>query len=217
MKGYRTILPPEQEAYIRDNLKGNGPVLMARLLNKNFGTNYSDTALKSYYKTNKLEHGHCGRFYKGQPGLSHGGGYHQNTRATQFKKGHITHNKLPVGSLIKTTDGYWKEKTADPDTWVYCHYKEWEKHNGPRDTKKSIYFIDGNRDNYQIENLAELTKRQVCMLNQKDFKNFNSREELESALLICELSAAAHKRKEQNRKGKPRGRRRKNDGGAVQN
>lgn len=76
---------------------------------------------------------------------------------TWFQKGIIPTNKAPVGTHRKR-QGYWWEKIAEPNKWKLLHLIEWEKHHGPKPKSSIITFLDGDTNNWHIENL-ELVSR----------------------------------------------------------
>jgi len=73
---------------------------------------------------------------------------------TTYRKGHMPHNHVPVGTEAKTADGYWKVKVAEPNKWEFIHLRLWEQHHGKVPKGMLVYFKDGNQDNVVIENLA---------------------------------------------------------------
>ena len=77
---------------------------------------------------------------------------------TAFKSGHIPKNHVEVGTEVKTTDGYWKVKIAEPNVWDFKHFMVWREHHGEIPKGSVVYFVDGDKDNVTIDNLA-LTDR----------------------------------------------------------
>jgi HNH endonuclease len=106
--------------------------------------------------------GAASRFKKGNVPANAGKkvGSHPNSAATQFKKGQAPHNWVPVGSVLKTTDGYWRRKVAEPSSWVFLHIENWTAAHGPIPPGHCVFFRDGNRDHYGIDNLELLSLAQ---------------------------------------------------------
>ena len=77
---------------------------------------------------------------------------------TAFKSGHTPKNHVEVGTEVKTTDGYWKVKIAEPNVWDFKHFMVWREHHGEIPKGSVVYFVDGDKDNVTIDNLA-LTDR----------------------------------------------------------
>ena len=89
---------------------------------------------------------------------------HSNTR--NFKKGHKV-NEKPIGSeVFKTSNGYncWFIKIAE-NTWIRKHYYIYEKHYGKVPKSCVIVFADGNRDNFELDNLICLSRRKHLFMN----------------------------------------------------
>lgn len=77
----------------------------------------------------------------------------------------LPHNTAPVGSIVVSSDGYCKIKTAEPRTWEYLHRKNWEAAHGPIPKGKLVVFRDGNIRNYSIENLELISKKENMVRN----------------------------------------------------
>lgn len=109
-----------------------------------------------------IECSKAGQFKKGQTPPNKGKKWEdylskeqqERSRSTLFGKGHIPHNHVPVGTEVKTTDGYWKVKVGEPKEWKFKHIMLWEEHHGAVPEGMFVYFKDRNRDNVTIENLA---------------------------------------------------------------
>lgn len=169
--GRKKGLPTEKYSkevrdYINQNYRGVGPTEMTDRLNNMFGTHYTKSQMKSFYKNNGLNSGLDGRFVKGHPafnkGVSTGGGPEE----TRFDKGNRPYNTLPVGTRTKKADGYWAVKTAEPNVWELIHRRIWEGHNGKIPPGHVVIFGDGNKDNLDVNNLILVSKRQLVRMNQ---------------------------------------------------
>lgn len=82
-----------------------------------------------------------------------------------FKKGRVPQNYVPVGSTVKTSEGYWKIKVSESGAWCYLHRKNWEDINGPLLDGFVLTFANGDRDNCDISNLRLTTKREIMKEN----------------------------------------------------
>jgi len=81
----------------------------------------------------------------------------------QFRKGHMPHNHVPVGTWRQTTKGrQWREKVAEPGVWRFVHRMVWEAAHGPVPRGSVLAFRDGNTSHWELENL-ELIDRQAMM------------------------------------------------------
>jgi hypothetical protein len=112
-----------------------------------------------------LQSGAATRFQRGivpvnkglrRPGYSIGRG---RMRETQFTKGHVSLNTMPLWSF-RWVDGYIMLKTgakhAPPnDGWEYVHKLIWEQANGPlpKWTEARLWWKDGDHANNSLSNL----------------------------------------------------------------
>jgi len=91
-------------------------------------------------------------------------------RETQFKKGHLPLNHMPLGST-RLVDGYLYRKIADtrhvPWTrnWVVEHVRVWEEANGPLPPGHAIAFKNGDRTDIRLGNLECITRRELMARN----------------------------------------------------
>lgn len=89
---------------------------------------------------------------------------------TQFKKGHKPHNYVPVGSERVNGDDYVDIKIADPNMWRGKHLLIWEQQCGhavPRG--HAVIFGDGDRRNFDPDNLILVTRGQLAIMNNRGF------------------------------------------------
>jgi len=193
--------PPEVRAYIKEVNPGRRASDVAQLVNERFGDGTCTVdQIRAYKKNNRLPSGYDAKFKKGQPSAFKG--TRRPTRGrqgeTQFKKGHIPANHVPVGTISKGS-GYWKEKIAEPDVWRMCHHLEWEKYHGPIPEGCNITFLDGNRDHYNIENLKCISKRVNAEVNRAGMR-FDSPDLTETGCNIAELRLAMLDKRKGNKK-----------------
>lgn len=164
----------EERAFIKANYKNRGNKELTSLFNERFGTNFKTQKLKSFKRNRGWSSGLTGRFEKG--GVSpHKGkkakdfmspeGY-QNFVNNRFQKGNIPKNSLPIGSERPKEGGYTLVKTAEPKTWELKHVLIWEKYHGCKvPDGKIITFLDGNKNNFDIDNLEAVTFQEIGILN----------------------------------------------------
>lgn len=171
----------EHYDFISKNVKGLSNKELLTLVNKRFGNLFTAKTLKAYKTNHKLSSGLTGRFEKGH--IAHNKGkkippeVYEKIKVTMFQKGHRPHNAHPVGVEIEdaTPEHYIKVKIAEPDVWKYKHHIIWEKETGQKIPKGGvIIFLDGNRRNFDISNLACITKNENCRLNQNNLRCDNA-------------------------------------------
>ena len=107
------------------------------------------------------------RFKKGQTPWNKGIKFKAGGRSTetQFKKGLVPSNTLPIGSERYSKDGYLERKTGNPNNWRAVHLVVWESQNGELPKGHAIAFKDGNKENIAIENLELVTRAELMARN----------------------------------------------------
>jgi len=77
---------------------------------------------------------------------------------TRFKKGYRPHTWKPVGAERLSKEGYLQRKMTDtgypPRDWVGVHILLWREHHGPVPPGHKLRFINGDKTDIRIENLA---------------------------------------------------------------
>lgn len=84
---------------------------------------------------------------------------------TQFSKGAMPHNHLPVGSEVMSTDGYLKIKVAEPNTWEWTHRRNWEAEHGAIPDGMVLVFKTADRMDCSVENLELITRQELMGRN----------------------------------------------------
>ena len=162
------LYPDEVKGFIKENHNGVGPKEMAAKLNEKFGTNYTHSQLKAWYGRHKLNSDITGFFPKGHVPANKGqkGICYEGSKPTHFKKGQMPHNYKPVGTERVNGDDYVDIKVADPKKWKGKHTVVWEEANGPVPKGHVVIFGDGDRRNFDLDNLILVSRAQLVRLNQ---------------------------------------------------
>ena len=159
----------EEIEYLFLIVPGHSHKEITALFNNHFEAEIKISQVKSFIKNRKLNTGRTGRFVKGQ--VSHNKGKkgisYPSMKPTQFKTGEMPHNHKPVGSETLRADGYVWVKVEEPKTWRMKHVLIWEDANGPVPKGYAVLFGDGNRLNFDLNNLILVSKAQLVMLNKK--------------------------------------------------
>lgn len=164
-----------EKRFIADNIKGRTRKELCEMFNEYFDLNLGLNQITAYIKNNGLSSGINTRFTKGQDSWNKGTkGICAGGIKTQFKKGQKPHNYKPVGSERVNADGYVDVKIADPNKWKAKHRLLWEKENGPIPKGHVIIFGDGNRRNFQQDNLILVSKSQLAILNKNQLIKDNA-------------------------------------------
>ena len=87
---------------------------------------------------------------------------------TFFKKGHVPHNVVEIGSERITKDGYIEVKIQDgtlSKNYKLKHRLVWERFNGPVPKGFNVQFKDRNRQNCTIDNLYIISRSEQLQKN----------------------------------------------------
>lgn len=197
LKKETELYPKEVLEFILQNYKGKGHSEMAKLLNEKFGTEYTAKQIKTFYGNRKLNSGLTGRFESGfvPPNKGKKGFYAKGSEKGWFEKGHIPTNKLPIGSVLKKADGYlWRKIGEGSRDWKQEHILLWEEKNGPVPKGFCLTFLDGNRENIEISNLALVSRAEHVTLTKLNLRS-EEPEITETGILITRLYLEKRKRK----------------------
>ena len=80
------------------------------------------------------------------------------------KGGNRCQQEKPIGTISKWECGYARIKTGDNE-WEFIQRYVWRKHHGEIPPGHSVIFLDGNTDNYNIENLALVNRNELMKYN----------------------------------------------------
>src|SRR5699024_8874048 len=105
-------------------------------------------------------------------------------------------NYRPVGSeRIDSKDGYIVIKVKDKGTyqerWRHKHVVEWEKYNGKVPKNHTVVFLDGNKENINIDNLALLSRSELLRMNQEGLFS-NDPEATKAGIALVRLKQKVH-------------------------
>ena len=161
----KSILNQEEKDFVLKNYKGISTQELVDMLNKKFNRSFSFNQIRWYKKARKLNSG-------------------INFR---FKKGCIPHNKKKIGDeFIHELTGYTFVKVGEPRQWVQKQRYVYEQYYGKIPKGYNVIFADGNKKNFDIDNLMLVTEKEFrAML---DYKLFFKNDELtKTGLLIAKL------------------------------
>lgn len=189
----------EMKQFILDNYKGRYNQELADLFNQKFNTNITSRMIKSYKANNKLNSGLTGKFRKGQTPHNKGKKMpkevYEKVKHTMFAKGNVPPNHRPVGSERISKDGYIEVKVAEPNKWRLKQRVVYEETKGKIPEGCPIIFLDGNKRNFDIDNLRCITRSELLYLNCNGLNNSN--EITETGILMARLDRAKNKKKQE--------------------
>ena len=185
--------------FILDNYKGRYNQELADLFTQKFNTNITSRTIKSYKANNKLNSGLTGKFRKGQTPHNKGKKMpkevYEKVKHTMFAKGNVPPNHRPVGSERISKDGYIEVKVAEPNKWRLKQRVVYEETKGKIPEGCPIIFLDGNKRNFDIDNLRCITRSELLYLNCNGLNNSN--EITETGILMARLDRAKNKKKQE--------------------
>lgn len=185
--------------FILDNYKGRYNQELADLFNQKFNTNITSRMIKSYKANNKLNSGLTGKFRKGQTPHNKGKKMpkevYEKVKHTMFAKGNVPPNHRPVGSERISKDGYIEVKVAEPNKWRLKQRVVYEEAKGKIPEGCTIIFLDGNKRNFDIDNLRCITRSELLYLNCNGLNNSN--EITETGILMARLDRTKNKKKQE--------------------
>ena len=165
-KGPRHIWSDEEKQYLAEITPGRGYKEIQSMMSCKFGFDYTHHQIKGAITRNKLNTGRTGRFEKGHATWNKGTKGLTKANVTSFKKGQKPHNYKPLGSERITKDGYCEVKVSDTGRrWRPKHVLIYEKHHGKVPKGSAVIFLDGDKRNFDIDNLYLVTRSQLAMLN----------------------------------------------------
>lgn len=197
----------EEKDFLKEFVPGHSYIEITEEFNRRFLANITVSQIKGSIKRYGLNTGRTGRFEKGH--ITHNKGkkgvYAKGCERTWFKEGSLPHNTKPIGYERINKDGYVEVKIAmrpgdvkDRHNFVAKHRLIWEKANGPIPKGSNVIFLDGNKQNFSLENLALVTKAEHLELTRIELRSKVS-QVTETGLLIAKLAVttrAAKKKKE---------------------
>lgn len=210
---FQSKWPKGMYEFIRDNSWGVSSAKMAEIVNAKFGTEFTPHRMKCFRARHKIKSGVSGWYQKGHSPGNKGKKQSEycspealeRSRQTQFKKGQVPPNQMPVGAVVVNSQGYKlrkKQMEGDLwDRWEFLHRAIWEEHNGPVPKGMHISFRDNNRLNCDIENLMLVTQGENAALTRLHYR-FEDPELTDAALQVVRLRQKAEKVRKERRKKK---------------
>ena len=162
----------DEEQYLIANYANTSNIELAKMLGKKdanaIGAKASHLKLR---KSGQFLRESCkartkGQFKKGLIPHNKGKKLSEETKAklakTMFKSGNRPHNTLEVGAETQDKDGYVWVKIAEPSAWKLKHHIAYGE---PVPTGHKLIFIDGNKYNFERENLKLISDADLMRLN----------------------------------------------------
>ena len=156
----------EEIEYLKEITPGHHHKEILDLMNEKFEYEFGLKQVTGAIKRYGLTTGRTGYFKKGSDPWNKGTKGLTGPNKTSFKKGRMPQNHKPIGSeRIDNKEGYIKIKIGEPDKWELKHKFIYEKYYGEVKEDEVIMFLDGNKTNFNIENLYKVSRHQLLLLN----------------------------------------------------
>lgn len=207
----RLFYTPEMDEFFKDFVPGHSELEITDEFERRFGIRLRRSQLKNRMHYLGLKQGiNTGQFKKGQTAYNKGmkqtdfmsAEAIERTKATRFQKGQEPHNAKGFGlgrervdkdgyiqvkvKLHSNTEGHW-------NNYRYKHVLIWEKEHGCHiPPKTAIIFADGDKRNFDPDNLVAVPRRTLLVINRHHIPYFD-RTSLEAAIKIAEIRMEANR------------------------
>lgn len=206
-KGYSQVYPEGMETFIRSIASGRTSEEIAAAVNEKYGKGtITGKKVRVYKKNHGITTGVNTRFKKGHEPQNKGQKMspevYEKVKHTMFQRGHVPANKMKVGEFTHTTDGYLIRKVQEDGTqrerFEFVHRAVWEEHHGEIPKGKMVSFLDGDKDNCNIENLFLIDNETNLEMNRRELR-FDEAELIKVGRNIAKLNISARNRKKGKR------------------
>ena len=143
----------EQVEYLKKNAEGTPRKEIVKKLNDKFNLNLTLLQVRDCMNSRGIRNNIDKRF------SAESGG----NRCQQEK---------PIGTISKWECGYTRIKTGKNE-WEFIQRYVWKKHHGEIPPGHSVIFLDGNTNNYNIENLALVNRNELMKYNSMKLNSDN--------------------------------------------
>lgn len=199
------IWSSEEKEYLKQITPGHHYKEIQMLINKRFDLDFTVEQVRNAIKRYNLNTGFTGRFEKGHIPVNKGikGIVYEGCSKTWFKKGNKPINHRLVGSERINIYGYTEIKIAEHSKWRLKHQVIWEEQNGAIPRGHAIIFGDGDKSNFDINNLILVSKQQLLMLNKNRLIQ-SSADLTRTAVIITDIYQKTNERKAKSKRCKRR-------------
>lgn len=209
-KDYNVKYSDEIIEFVRNNVKKYSDREIADMVEEKFKISTNAQGISNIKAKNGIRSGvRRGTFPKGHVPANKGKTWDEymspegqkNALKTTFKKGQKPQNYKPIGSeRICSKDGYIIVKVQDEgngnERWRPKHRVIWEEEYGPIPDGHVVTFLDGNKLNFEPDNLALISQGQNAILNKSELRVEGSAELTELGVNLSSLIEKIHKEKE---------------------
>ena len=192
----------EEDNFLIKNVKGKTLKELTNMINKEFDLNLTENSISNRKVKLGIKSGNIGgRFEKGHIPANKGKPMkpeqYEKCKKTMFKRGNIPANRREVGSERVTKDGYLKIKIQDGQgnkNWILKHRFIYEQVNGPIPKSHKVIFADGNKRNFEIDNLLLVSYSEQLIINKNNLLK-SDKELTKTGVTIAKVMNKVNKRK----------------------
>lgn len=190
----------DERAFFQEFVPGHTYKEIQGAFRSRFGWDITIGQVKGYMANHKINSGTKGRFEKGHVPANKGrkGTCPAGCAKSWFRQGHTPKNHRPVGSERVSKDGYIEVKVGEPGRWRLKHRVVWEKAFGKIPPGKCVIFLNGDKTDVRVENLAIIDRNVNVRLNQSGLRYQDAdstRAAIEVGVLLAEIGKAKKRRK----------------------
>lgn len=204
------IYSKEEDKFLEENYHNHTTKELTKLFNEKFKTNQSVKAIGARAKVKGWKKDpefsfktYC--YSKGRVPTNKGKKLEdylndeqiKNVQRTQFKKGHRPHNARPIGSERFGKDKYIYVKIGEPNIWLPKQVYLYKKYIGDVPKGYKVIFADGNKYNFELDNLILVSFGELLKLNQYGFY-YRDKEATKCGLNMVKIMNEIKKRKKDN-------------------
>ena len=159
---------PEYVEFLMEYIPGHTENEIRRAFYVQFHITLSEGQIGNFKTKHGIKSGtHGGYFIKGMIPINKGKKLSPEVYAkcqkTMFKKGQMPVNHKEVGSERINVDGYTEVKVKEPKTWRLKQRVVYEElHQVKLTSNDVIVFLDGNKQNFEADNLFRLTRAELA-------------------------------------------------------
>jgi len=180
----RTAWTEEMEDFLKENYDFYKYKKLSNLINKKFKVKTTVSSIE--HKVHRLG------LKKSPNGIRASFNVREHSKFW-FQPGQTPALKKPIGYERVNKTGYTWVKVREPDTFKAKHRFIWEKHHGKIPANHCLIFLDGNKQNITLDNLALVSRGELAVLNIKKLRK-NDKQLSKSGILLAKLIIKTNKK-----------------------
>ena len=194
-KGKSLTFSPEQVQWLRNNAALSRKDTYAQFIAAFPGVNITLDQIVGFKNRHGIKTGRTGCFEKGHRSWNKGKKMplNANSARTQFRKGQVPPNRVPLWTERVGKDGYIEMKvplknpyTGSPTRFMHKHRYLWEQANGPLPDGMALKCLDGDRTNTVPSNWEAVPRALLPRLSGRWTRSYdNAPDEIKPTLMAA--------------------------------